>query len=107
MFYKKGVLKNFTKFTGKHLCLSLFFKSLLKNFIKKETLAQVFPLNFENFLRTFFLQNTSGQLLLKDSEAGKLNEPFSSIFGLCHIPHHCVRLETIRAVIAVSSIDCS
>ena len=25
MFCKKGVLKNFTKFTGKHLCQSLFF----------------------------------------------------------------------------------
>ena len=24
-FMKKGVFKNFTKFTGKHLCLSLFF----------------------------------------------------------------------------------
>ena len=25
VFYKKGVLRNFTKFTGKHLCQSLFF----------------------------------------------------------------------------------
>ena len=25
MFYKKGVLRNFAKFTGKHLCWSLFF----------------------------------------------------------------------------------
>ena len=25
MFYKKGVLKNFTKLTGKHQCQSLFF----------------------------------------------------------------------------------
>ena len=25
VFYKKGVLKNFTKFTGKHLCQSLSF----------------------------------------------------------------------------------
>ena len=24
VFYKKGVLKNFTKFTGKHLCQSSF-----------------------------------------------------------------------------------
>ena len=34
VFYKRGVLKNFAKFTGKHLCQSLF--------IKKETLAQIF-----------------------------------------------------------------
>ena len=25
VFYKKGVLRNFAKFTGKHLCLKLFF----------------------------------------------------------------------------------
>ena len=25
VFYKKGVLRNFEKFTGKHLCQSLFF----------------------------------------------------------------------------------
>ena len=56
---KKGVLRNFAKFTGKHLCLRLFFKKhctksfLLRiswffvqwkacYFIKKETLAQLF-----------------------------------------------------------------
>ena len=25
VFYRKGVFKNFAKFTGKHLCQSLFF----------------------------------------------------------------------------------
>ena len=43
VFYEKVVLGNFAKFTGKHLCLSLFFnKPAACNFIKKETLAQVF-----------------------------------------------------------------
>ena len=28
VFYKKGVLRNFTKFTGKHLSQSLFFNKL-------------------------------------------------------------------------------
>ena len=28
MFYKKGVLKNLSKFTGKHLCWSLFLIKL-------------------------------------------------------------------------------
>ena len=36
---KRGVLKNFTKFTEKYLCHSLFFLSY--KFIKKETLVQV------------------------------------------------------------------
>ena len=44
---RKGVFRNFIKFTGKHLCQSLFFNKLKKlNFIKKETLAQVFSCEF-------------------------------------------------------------
>ena len=41
---KKGVLKNFTKYTGKHLCQSLFFNK--KN-----------PVNFVKFLRTHFTEH--------------------------------------------------
>ena len=40
-FVQKGVLRNFLKFTGKHLCQSLFF-----NKVKKEALAQVFSCKF-------------------------------------------------------------
>ena len=43
VFCKKGVLRNFAKFTGKHLCLSLFFNKVL---------AWCFPVNFARFLRT-------------------------------------------------------
>ena len=57
---KKGVLRNFTKFTGKHLCQSLRPATLLK----KKLWHRCFPVNFEKFLRTPFLQNTSGRLLL-------------------------------------------
>ena len=39
---KKGAQRHFTKFTGKHLCQSLF----LIKFVKKETLAQVFSCEF-------------------------------------------------------------
>ena len=45
VFCQKGVLRNFAKFTGKHLCQSLFFNKvagLACNFIKKETLARFF-----------------------------------------------------------------
>ena len=42
---KKHVLRNFAKFTGKHLCQSPFFNIVAGpracNFVKKETLAQV------------------------------------------------------------------
>ena len=41
VFCKKGALRNFTKFTGKHLCQRLFFNKVA-GFIKKETLTHVF-----------------------------------------------------------------
>ena len=61
---KIGVLKNFTKFTGKHLCQSLFFNkvvSLRSTTLSKRGLSnKCFPMNFVKFLRTPFLQKTSG-----------------------------------------------
>ena len=45
VFCKKGVFKNFTKFTGKHLCWSLILTDLA-------TRLRCFHLNFVKFLRT-------------------------------------------------------
>ena len=45
VFYKKGVLTNFSKFTGKHLCQGLLFKRLYYRF---------FPVNFPKFLGPLF-----------------------------------------------------
>ena len=57
----KDVLTNFTKFTGKHLCQSLFLIKLQAkacNFIEKETLAQVFSCKFcKSFKNTFFTEH--------------------------------------------------
>ena len=64
---KKGVLRNFIKFTGKHLCQRSFFNKvagLACNFIKKESLTQVFSCEFCEISKNTFLQNTSGRLLL-------------------------------------------
>ena len=48
---KNGVLRNFVKFTGKHLCQSLFFN-------KVQTLAQVFSCEFcEISKNTFFTEH--------------------------------------------------
>ena len=44
---KKDILRNFAKFTEKHLCQNLFFNKVTGlNFIKKETLAQAFSSEF-------------------------------------------------------------
>ena len=49
MFCENSVLRNFPKYTVKHLYKSLFFNKAAgpsPNFIKKETLAQVFSCEF-------------------------------------------------------------
>ena len=56
VFCEKGVFRNFAKFTGKHLCQSLFFKAY--NFIKKETLAQVFFCEFCRISKNTFFYRT-------------------------------------------------
>ena len=66
VFYNKGVLRNFIKFTGKHLCQSLILIKLQAeayNFIKNENLAQLFPCEFCEIYKNTSLQNT-GRLLL-------------------------------------------
>ena len=57
---KKGVLRNFAKFTEKHLCQSLFFNKVAGLRFR----YRCFPMNFAKFLRTPFLQNATGRLLL-------------------------------------------
>ena len=67
---KKFVLRSFTKFTGKHLCQSLFFnKPFLPqacNFIKKETetLAHVLSCEFCNISKNTFFTDHLWWLLL-------------------------------------------
>ena len=63
VFCKKDVLRNFAKFTGKHLCQSFFFDKVaglrLAILLKKRPWRRCFPVNFAKFLKTLFLQNTS------------------------------------------------
>ena len=67
MFCKKGALRNFAEFTGKHLCQSLFFNNIADpcNFIKKENVAQVFSCEFYEISNTPFLTEHLQWLLLK------------------------------------------
>ena len=65
---RKGVLKNFEKFTEKRLCQSLFLNKFvdlrLATLLKNRLWQKCFPVNFAKFLRTHLLQNNSGRLLL-------------------------------------------
>ena len=65
---RKGVLRNFTKFTGKHLRQDPFVNKVTSasasNFIKKETLAQVFSREFCEISKdTFFTEHLQWLLL--------------------------------------------
>ena len=60
---KNGVLRNFAKFTGKHLCQSLFFNKVAdlrpETLLKKRLWHRCFSVKIAKYLRVTFLQNTS------------------------------------------------
>ena len=68
MFCKKGVLRNFAKFTGKPLHQSLYFNKnaglRLAILLKKELWHRCFPVNFATFLRTPIFKEHFWWLLL-------------------------------------------
>ena len=57
-FSVKTVLRNFVKFTGKHLCQRLVFNNIAglrpATLLKKRIWHRCFPVNFLKFLNTFF-----------------------------------------------------
>ena len=61
---KKGILKNFANFTGKHKCWSLL---QARNFIKKKLQHWCFPVKFAKILRTSILKNICERLILFNS----------------------------------------
>ena len=68
VFCKKGVLGNFTKFTGKNLRQSLFFNNVASlrpvTLLKKRLWHRCFPVTFVKFLRTIFFIEHPWWLLL-------------------------------------------
>ena len=91
---KKGVLKNFAKFIGKHLCQSLFFNKVAGgacNFIKKENLARVFSCKFceisKNTLFTEYLWTTAyrERIFCNNSlQKGFLHRSSLTFYLVCH-----------------------
>ena len=68
LFCEKGALRNFTKFTGKHLYQSLFFNKVAglrpPTLLKKRLWQRCFPVRFVKFLRTRFFTEHLWWLLL-------------------------------------------
>ena len=69
VFSKKVVLRNFVKFTGKHLCQFLFLNKVVDmrpaTLLKKRLWHRCFPVNFTKFLRTPLLTEHLWWLLLE------------------------------------------
>ena len=82
VFFKKGVLKNFANFTGKHRCQSLFEKVAglqacqTCNFIKKRLQHRCFPMKLAKFLRTPILKNICKRLFLQKPSSPLYPEHF-------------------------------
>ena len=78
VFFKKGALKIFSKFIGKHLCQSLFFDKVagLKSvtLLKKRLWHRCFPVNFAKFVRTPFFIEHLRWLLLKIADNKNVEE---------------------------------
>ena len=69
VFCRKDVLRNFEKFTGKHLCQCLLFNKVagLKTvtLLKQRFWYRCFPVNFSKFLKTPSITEHLQWLLLK------------------------------------------
>ena len=87
LFCKKCVLRNFAKFTGKHLCQSLFFNKIVGlacNLIKKETLAQVFSCEFcEVSKNTFPYRTPQVAASVTGLKLSKWKQPFQKFCACC------------------------
>ena len=65
MLIKKRLLKNFEKFTGKHLCQGLFLtkvtglRPVACKFIKKDTPTRAFPCEYSDIFKNRFLKSTT------------------------------------------------
>ena len=77
VFCKKGVLRKFTKFTGKHLCQSLFFNNVAglrtATLLKKRLWHRCFPVDFVKFLRTPFYIEHLWWLLLYSTKSSRMS----------------------------------
>ena len=69
VFCRKGVLRNFDKFTGKHLHQSLLFNEVAglrtATSLENRFWYRCFPVNFSKFLRTLSITEHLWWLLLK------------------------------------------
>ena len=125
MFFKTVVFKVFAKFTGKHLCQSLFWNKVAwrRTLFKKRLWSRCFLVSFVKFLRALFKQNISGvQKKKKRSRTELLNFyicdqiplryslPSIILWIYCrdrYLPNYCLNSVQIRSSCLVHIFLCS
>ena len=82
---KNDILKNFAKFTGKHMCNCLFFNKFaslsFQPYFKKRFWYKCFPEKFAKFLRTPFLMNNSGDCFWRMFHSTANLKDFAKLLG--------------------------
>ena len=103
VFCRKGVLRYFKKFTGKHLCQSFLFNKVAGlrtvTLLKNRFWYRCFPVNFSKFLKTpsitehlrwLLLKTPVNQLIFRE-ELIDLQLYYSRIFSLEVFKHMCFK----------------
>ena len=95
VFCRKGVLRHFEKFTGKHLCQSLLFNKVAGlrtvTLLKKRFWYSCFPVNFSKFLKTTSITETPVNQLVFREELVELQFYYSQTFSLEVFKHICFK----------------
>ena len=104
---KIGVLKNFAKFTGKHLCQILFLNKVAglrpATLLKKRLWYRCFPVNFAKCLRAPSLQNISKRVLLNIMKLKASLLRLLVVRFQFYDKSHCVKCVQIRSFSGIQS----
>ena len=91
VFCKVGVLRNFSKFTGKHLCQGFFFNKVAGlrpkacNFIKRETLAQVLFCELWEICKNIFFYRTPPVAVSVRTRYFNFTKQIKDFFFFCNV----------------------
>ena len=100
VFCKKGALRSFTKFTGKHLWQILYLNKVAglrsATLLKTRLWHRCFPVNFANILRTRFLTVQNCFCFFKNTTSNKINSNYlgnklflKNIYIIKDLAHWC------------------
>ena len=98
---RDAFIKNFAKFTGKHMCQSLCFNKVVSIALKKQTLVQVFSCEFCKIFKNSFLKNSVQLLLVEckyNNNTKMIRRNIKHNYALPHIIHFSQQMLLFIAV---------